>query len=412
MDRSYDLVLALAGVALLVTALALRTLNRLDFPKFFVYFPVGVAAGPHALALAPSDPHDAMLLLERVAEMAVIISLVVAGLKIRRPLRWRSWRSTMRLILLVMPLSILAIAATGHLALGLALGPALLLGAILAPTDPVVAGAVQIERPTEDDEVRFGLTSEAGLNDGLAFPFVFLGLYLTLRADELPGLLVYWTLKDVGYAIALGLVAGWLLGHVAGRWFVRRAEEEAVSEQRRELIPLALLLVAYGVVELLGGWGFLSAFASGLGFRRALGEQHEQLRPFTAVTSVLEAVAEAASVILLGALFPWGAILGLGLGGAALAAATLLLVRPVVVWASTLGGGFAPRDRLYWAWFGIRGIGTLYYLAYAANHGVDDALARTLFAACALVVILSNVVHGVTAYPAVRKLGGRWLVQP
>lgn len=412
MDRSYDLVLVLAGVALLVTALGLRTLNRLNFPKFFIYFPVGVVAGPHVLALAPRDPQDAMALLERVAEMAVIISLVVAGLKIRRPLKWHSWRSTSRLILLVMPLSIFAIAVTGHWALGLALGPAILLGAILAPTDPVVAGAVQIERPTEDDELRFGLTSEAGLNDGLAFPLVYLGLYLTLRADELPGILAYWALKDVAYAIAVGLVAGWLFGHVAGRGFLRQAEDEAVSEQRRELIPLALLLVAYGAVELLGGWGFLAAFASGLGFRRAIGDQHEHVTTFTSVTGVLEGVAEAAAVILLGALFPWAQVLALGVGGWVLALATLFLIRPAVVWVSTLRAGFTRRDRIYWAWFGIRGIGTLYYLAYAATHGIDEPLAGTLFAASALVVILSNIVHGVTAYPAVRRLGGRWLVQP
>lgn len=411
MQGAYDGLLVLAGLALLATTLGIRLLNRFNFPKFFVYFPVGILAGPYALRLAPDDPLDWMGVLERVAEFAVLVSLVVVGLKIGRPLRWRAWRSTARLILLVMPLSIAAFALTGSLALGLAMGPAILLGAILAPTDPVLAGAVQLERPTEDDEMRFGLTSEAGLNDGLAFPFVFLGLYLTLRADEMPGLLAYWALKDVLYAGALGLAAGWLLGHLGGRWFLERADEGHVSHQRRELIPLALLLVAYGAVQILGGYGFLAAFTSGLGFRRAIRDEHDDLVEFTDVTSVLEALAEAACIILLGALFRPGDILALGWGGLVLALVGLLVLRPLVTWVSTLGGGFTTHDRLHWCWFGIRGIGSLYYVAFAITFGLDDPLARTLFAATTLVVLASNVLHGATAYPAVRRLGGRWLVQ-
>ena len=411
MAGAYDMLMVLAGLALLGTTLGLRVLNRLNFPKFFIYFPVGLLAGPHVLGLAPGDPLDAMEVFERITEFAVIVSLVVAGLKIGRPLRWGQWRSTARLILLVMPLSILAFALSGNLLLGLALGPAILLGAILAPTDPVLAGAVQLERPTEDDELRFGLTSEAGLNDGFAFPFVYLGLYLTLRADELPGIMVYWALKDFVYAIVLGLAAGWLLGRVGGHFFLDRAEEDSVSRQRRELIPLALLLIAYGAVQLLGGYGFLSAFASGLGFRRAIKDEHEKLQTFTDVTSALEAVAEAASVIFLGALFPARDVIALGWGGIALAIAAVFVIRPAVVWLSTMGGGFRARDRVYWAWFGIRGIGSLYYMAYAITFGLETALAREIFAVTALIVILSNVLHGVTAYPAVRRLGGRWLVQ-
>jgi len=407
---AYDALMVLAGLALLGTTLGLRTLNRLNFPKFFVYFPVGILAGPYVLGLAPQDPLDGMEVLERVTEFAVIVSLVVAGLKIGRPLRWGPWRSTARLILLVMPLSIGAIALVAHVLLGLPLGPAILLGAILAPTDPVLAGAVQLDRPSEDDEGRFGLTSEAGLNDGFAFPFVYLGLYLTLRGDEWPGLGYYWLLKDLLYAIVVALVAGYVLGRLGGRWFLWRADEDAVSRHRREIIPLALLLVAYGAVQIVGGYGFLSAFASGLGFRHAIREEHDDLRVFTDVTGLFEALAEAASIILLGALFRGADVLGVGLGGVALALALILVLRPAIVWASTARGGFRRQDRALWAWFGIRGIGSLYYLAYAITFGLDDPLARMLFGTVMIVVLLSNVLHGVTAYPTVRRLGGRWLV--
>ena len=411
MAAAYDALLVLAGLAILATTLGVRLLNRLNLPKFFVYLPVGVLVGPYALGLAPDDPLDAMEVMERVAEFAVLVSLVLAGLKIGRPLRPRSWRSTARLILLVMPLSILAFALGGAWLLGLALGPAILLGALLAPTDPVLAGAVQIERPTEDDEMRFGLTSEAGLNDGFAFPFVFLGLYLTLRADEWPALATYWLLKDLLYAGAVGLVGGWALGRIGGRWFLARAKADSVSHQRRELLPLALLLVAYGAVQLLGGYGFLAAFAAGLGFRRSIGDEHDDLLEFSDVTGLLEALAEAAVVILLGALLRPADLLALGWGGLLLVAAGILVVRPLVTWVSTMGGGFACSDRLHWAWFGIRGVGSLYYVAFAITFGLDEPLARTLFAVVALTVLASNLVHGVTAYLAVRRLAGRWLVQ-
>jgi len=408
----HDAIFVLAGLALLATTLGLTALNRLAFPKFFVYFPAGLLLGPSLLGLAPRDAQDGMQVLERVTEFAVIVSLIVAGLKIGRPFSWSAWRSTSRLILFVMPLSILGIALVGHLALGLPPGPAILLGAILAPTDPVLAGAVQLERPTEDDTMRFGLTSEAGLNDGFAFPFVFLGLYLTLRADAWPALGVYWLLKDLLYAVAIGLLAGYLAGRVGGRWFLRRARQEAVSRHRREIVPLALLLVAYGSVQLLGGYGFLAAFAAGIGLRHAIRDQHDDLREFTDATGLFEALAEAASIILLGALFRGADVLALGLGGIVLAAATLLLVRPLVVWVSTMRGGFTRAERALWAWFGIRGIGSLYYLAFAITFGLPDGLARTLLGAVTLVVLVSNVLHGVTAYPVVRRLGGRWLVHP
>lgn len=407
---AYDALLVLAGLALLATTLGLRTLNRLNFPKFFVYFPVGLALGPLLLGVVPADPLASMEVLERVTEFAVIVSLMVAGLKIGRPFRWRAWRSTTRLILLAMPLTILAIAFLGHWTLGFPLGLALLLGAILAPTDPVLAGAVQLDHPSEDEESRFGLTSEAGLNDGFAFPFVYLGLYLTLRADEWPGLGLYWLAKDLLYAIAIALAAGLFFGHVGGRWFLRRARQDAVSRHRREIIPLALLLVAYGAVQLVGGYGFLSAFAAGLGFRRAIGDEHEGLHEFTDVTGLFESLAEAACVILLGALVRGSDLLALGWGGAALAVGTIFVLRPLIVWASTVGGGFTRQQRGLWAWFGIRGIGSLYYLAFAITFGLPEETGRMLFAAVVAVVLLSNVVHGVTAYPAVRRLGGRWLV--
>lgn len=408
----YELLLAAAGMALLVTTLGVRLLNRLDLPKFFVYFPVGLLAGPLAFGLARGTSLSWLEVLERVTEFAVIVSLLVAGLKIGRPFTWKGWHSTARLILLVMPLTIAAIALTGHWVLGLALGPAILLGAILAPTDPVLAGAVQLDRPADDDDTRFGLTSEAGLNDGFAFPFVYLGLYLTLRADEWPGLGVYWLLKDVLYAVPFGLAVGGVIGYAGGRYLVARADEEALNHRRRTIIPLGLLLVAYGVAETLGTYGFLAAFATGLGFRRAIEERKKALERFAEFSESIESLGEAGSIILLGMIFPAVAIMQLGASGVAVALASILLIRPLVVALSLIGARFDWQPRIYWAWFGIRGIGSLYYLSFAITFGLPETLAWKLFAATALVVVISNVLHGVSVYPMMRYARRRRVIHP
>jgi sodium/hydrogen antiporter len=403
---AYDLLLVLVGLTLLAITLGAHLMERLNLNSSYLYLLVGVAAGPLLLGLGPDDPLQAIPVLERVAELAVIISLIVLGLRIGRPLSWQGWRSTSRLILLVMPATIAAVAGLAILLFGLALGPAVLLGAILAPTDPILAGPLEEESTEEDPEDRFGLSSEAGLNDGFAFPFVYLGLYLTLRPDEWTAWMGAWLLWDLLFAVGLGLPAGWFLGRACGRLYVRLLRRDHVSHKRRRFVPLALLFAAYGAVEALGGYGFLAAFTAGLGFRRAFQDHPDQLTPFADFTESVDELAKAAVLVLMGALIPWTAIWALRGPLLAFALALLLVLRPGLTLLATLGGGFRGGDRAYWAWFGIRGIGSVYYLSYALRVGPERPELELLLVITLATVLASIFAHGLSVRPYLARFRG------
>jgi sodium/hydrogen antiporter len=399
----YDLLLFAAGVTLLVITLGARLLARLNINSTYLYLLVGILAGPAALGMAPDEPLAAIPALERVAELAVIIGLVVLGIRIGRPLSWRGWESTARLILIAMPLTIAAVAAAGVWLLGLALGPAVLLGAILAPTDPILAGPLEEENPEEDPEDRFGLSTEAGINDGFAFPFVYLGLYLTIHPQEWTAWLGRWALVDLAYGVALALPAGWLAGRVCGNLYVRQVRHHGVSPKRRLFVPLALLLAIYGLVEAVGAYGFLAAFAAGHGYRHAFEEHPDRLRAFADFTESVDELAKAAVLVMLGALIPWAELWEMRWSVLAFALILILALRPGLVLLATVRSRFSTAERLYWAWFGIRGIGSVYYLAYALGHDVDGDVARVLFTVTAGTVLVSVLAHGLTVRPWLKR---------
>jgi sodium/hydrogen antiporter len=403
----YDLLLVAVGAALLVTTLGPGALDRWNISKSWVYLAVGLLAGPLLLDLGPDDPMDAIPVLERVAELGVIVSLVVIGARVGRPISLRGWSSTVRLILIVMPLTIGAVALTGHWLLGLALGPALLLGAVLAPTDPVMAGALEEHSLEDESEDRFGLSTEAGLNDGFAFPFVYLGLYVTTRLDEWQTWVGQWVLADLVYAVAVGLPLGWILGTLIGRLFLRLERAGMVSDKRREFLPLGLLLLAYGAVEATGGYGFLAAFTAGLAVRRAMDAEQRALARFVSFTDAVDELIKAVVLVMVGALIPWAALAADPLPVLALALVLVFVLRPVITLLATVRGGFRRIDRAYWAWFGIRGIGSIYYLSYAIGRGgIDADTAASLFAATMAVILVSALIHGVTVRPFVRRAWG------
>jgi sodium/hydrogen antiporter len=406
----YDLLLLFAGLALLAITLGRNLLEALNLNTTYVYLAVGVLAGPLLLGMGPEDPLEAAPVLERIAEAAVIIGLIVLGLRIGRPPAWRAWRSTSRLVLLLMPATILGVAALGMLLFGLAPGPAVLLGATLAPTDPILAGPLEEDSAREDPEDRFGLSSEAGLNDGFAFPFIYLGLYLTLWPEDWRGWLGWWVGLDLVWAVALALPAGWVLGRGCGRLFMERMHHHGVSHKRRLFVPLALLLAVYGLVEVLGGYGFLAAFTAGLGFRREVEDDLDRLTRFADFTESVDELAKAATLILLGAVIPWAALGELALPLVAFALLLILVVRPVLTLLATAGAGFAWPERRYWAWFGIRGIGSVYYLSYALRTGLAEGMAPgdadRLFAITAGTILVSVLVHGLSVRPYLKHFHG------
>lgn len=397
----YDLLLVGTGLGLLLTAFGKPLLDRFNLNTTFVYLLLGLLAGPLLLDITPTDPLEAMPGLERIAELGVIISLMVIGIRIGRPLRWRAWRSTWRLILVVMPVTIGLIALSGHWLLGLAIGPAVLLGAVLAPTDPILAGPLEEHDLADEEEHRFGLSSESGLNDGFAFPFVYLGLYLTSHLSEWESWIGLWAVRDMLYAVLMALPAGWILGRIVGIIYLKLLPRS--GRRWRHFTPLGLLLVSYGLVEALGGYGFLAAFTAGLGFRQVMEKDWDRLEMFADFTESVDELLKVVILVTLGALLRWDDFVTLGWLLPAFALLLLFVIRPGLVWASTARAGFSTHDRLYWAWFGLRGIGSIYYLSYAINSGLDDDTARLLFTVVAGVIITSSVLHGLTVRPYQRR---------
>lgn len=342
---------------------------------------------------------------EVVSELCVIAGLFGVGLRIDRVSHRARWAPTVRLLALAMPLTILALAALGWAWAGFGLAAALLLGAALSPTDPVLAGDVQVGRPTEGGEhpVRFTLTTEAGLNDGLAFPFVHLAITLAAAGALTFGLAGEWLWRDVLFRIAMGAACGVGIGWLLGKILFSIPRGNALAETQSGVFALAGVFVAYGVTELAEGYGFIAAFVAGLTLRRIESDHacHARLHDFS---ETIEHALTAMLLIGLGAALP-ALFLELDLATAAVAAALILVIRPLAGWLSLHRTPFTSRCRAVVAFYGVRGVGSIYYLSYAGAHA-DLPEEGRLWAIVAFAILLSTVLHGFTAAFAVEKATG------
>ncbi|MBY6067834.1 cation:proton antiporter [Leisingera aquaemixtae] len=340
---------------------------------------------------------------EVVSELTVIVALFAAGLRLDSLRPWRRWGATLRLLLIGMPLTIAAVALLGWGIGGMTAAGAILLGAVLAPTDPVLAGDVQVGPPMEGDEhpVRFTLTTEAALNDGLAFPFVYLGLIVALQGLDPQGWLLDWLAIDVVYRIAagaaMGICGGWVLGQVL---FVYPAHA-ALANTGSGVVALAGVLLCYGSTELVEGYGFIAVAAMGLTLRRIENEHrfHRRLHDFC---ETIEHALTALLLVALGNVLP--VILG-DLSPALVLIAVLLivLIRPLAGWLSLAGSRITRRDRLVVSVFGVRGIGSIYYLCYAGAH-IEFVNEPELWSLIGLTILLSTMLHGFTVGRAMDEI--------
>lgn len=402
MGTNYDLAVLVLGLAFLAAAILPRLLVRTPLSLPMIYVAVGLLL-PQVWAGSPRfDPLMHGQLVERLTELAVIISLMSAGLKLDRRLGWHTWRSTWRLLAVTMPLSIAALALGGGWLLGLPLAAAVLLGAVLAPTDPVLASSVQVGPPGEgeEDEARFALTSEAGLNDGLAFPFVNLAIVLAATGLAREGL-AHWLAVDVVWKIVAGLGVGAICGHTFAVLVFRLCKPDAIGDG---FVALALTLAAYGGTELAHGYGFIGVFVAALMFRRyeCSHDYHRALHDFS---EQIERLLMAVLLILLGASIAHGLFGALTWPAAWLGIGFLAVVRPLMGWLGLLGTAMHDRQRAAIAILGIRGIGTFYYLSHGLNHAdLSEPQARLIWAVAGFIVLASIVLHGVTAPVMMRRL--------
>ena len=415
----------IAGLLLVALTLGSSFLARLPLSAAMLYLALGVAVGPMGWGLLTLDALKNTDVLERVTEVAVLISLFNSGMKLELPLRHARWRIPVQLATVSMLLTVAAVTAVGVYLLNLPLGAAVLLGAILAPTDPVLASDVQVADPADRDRLRFGLTGEGGLNDGTAFPLVMLGLGL-LGLHELGDGAWRWWSVDVLWATAGGLGLGYALGTGVGRLiiYLRTRHREALDSD--EFIALGLIALTYGVALLCHTYGFLAVFAAGLALRRinespnvlpiptddtvdlnpsqirATGHEApaHMMRGVVRFNSQLERFAEIGIVLAVGVLLATVDFNPMVLWFVPL---LFLVIRPLAVWVGLLGTPVKGQQRRLIAWFGIRGIGSLYYLLYAINHGLAAALANDLLSITLAVVVASVVAHGVSVTPLMRR---------
>lgn len=394
--------LGLGGVVLLVgwTPVVLR---RLPLSLAMICVGLGVIVfGSGALGFDP-DPRTYDTVTEKLAELVVVISLMGAGLKLDRRFGWRSWSVTWRLLGLAMPITIAAVTWLGLELLGFSLAMALLFGAAMAPTDPVLASDVQTGPPRsgEDGEVRFGLTSEAGLNDGLAFPFIHLAILAAAGGLASAAELGDWALIDGVWKIGAGVGIGWIVGKGLA-WLTFRVLHARLSGTGDGLVAVGATFLAYAAAELAHGYGFLAVFVAALSFRNFEREHdfHGELHDFA---DQIERLLMMFVLVLFGGAIANGLFASVGWLEVAAALTILLIVRPVAGFLSLVGAPHALRDKAMLAFFGIRGVGSIYYVAYGLNHG-DFGSSERLWAVTGLVILGSILLHGVTATPLMRRL--------
>ncbi len=402
----------LVGALLLVMGLTYTVLKRLPITAAIIYLAVGLIVGPSGLNLFHFNPLKESALLETLTEVVVLISLFSAGVKMPVPFSAVRWRTPVLLATVSMTITVAMVAALAYFALDLPLGAAVLLGAILAPTDPVLATDVQIRHPGDRDQLRFTLTCEAGMNDGSAFPFVMLGLGL-LGLHDLGDYGVNWLLVDVLWAtlasIAIGVAAGVALARLG--WKLRRAPHQ--HELLDDFLGLGLIGVVYGLTVMAHAWGFLAVFFAAVALRQTEQKLAKATRtpvdgsgeaePVPKVSEGalvfkehLERLSELMLILLVGgSLFldswSWEAV--------GLALFVFIVARPVSVLLGMWGSSTAQPLRGMIGWFGVRGIGSLYYLMYAIQQGLPEPLALKLIQLTLIVVTMSIFLHGTSVKP-------------
>lgn len=391
----YTLILLVIGLLLLFVTLGSGWIARLPLSYALIYLLVGIILSPYGFNLITIRPNAEFL--ERLTEFVVLISLFSCGLKMNRPLKAWAWNSTIRLIGLLMPLSIFGVAAIAHWFLNLDWGPAILLGAILAPTDPVLASEVQLSHPDDRDELRFGLTSEGGLNDALAFPFVYFGLHW-LEDSNWQNWVARWVAVDLLWAIAAGLVMGIVVARTVvwvDKQIQRLRPADALIE---DFVALSIVLLTYSLTELVHGYGFLAVFVAGVVAQRSYHNPEKRLSQLE-FTETIERLTEIGTILLLGSLLRVEPILRFAPQALLVAGLLLFVIRPVGAWISTIGEDYSPTRRWLFGWFGIRGVGSLYYLFYALGLGLKDTTGEQIAWITFITIVVSVLLHGVSSTP-------------
>lgn len=428
-SESFALWAIMIGTLLISIVLSGSLLKRLPLSTAMLYLAAGIALGPAGWELLRPNPLLHPQFLEHLSEVAILISLFAVGLKLGLPISDRHWRLPLRLVFISMTVTVGLIALIGVFGLGLSVGAAILLGGILAPTDPVLASDVQVENAEDRDWLRFSLTGEGGLNDGAALPFVLLGLGL-LGLHDLGPFAWRWLVIEVLWAVPAGVLVGVVLGTLIGKLVVYLRSRHRESLGLDEFLALGLMALAYGVALLSEANGFLAVFAAGMALQRVKERDIPQSPGHASFSSTtvldcdndpahasvymmqgvrgfneqLERIAEVTVVLVVGAMLSF---VPFDIGVFVFVCVLFIVVRPLSVWLGLLGSRTAADQRRLIGWFGIRGIGSVYYLMFAISHGLPSPLAERFITITLTVVTASVVLHGISVTPLMAVYAGR-----
>lgn len=398
-----NLGLAAVGGLVLVVGLLSGAIRRSLLSEPLVALLVGVLLGPAALGLLdPAGWGSEEAILEQAARLTLAISLMGVALRLPKREPFRGWRSLAVLLGLVMPLMWVVSGLLVYVILGVPFLVALLVGAVVTPTDPVVSSTIvtgELAVENLPERLRYTLSGESGANDGLAYPFVVLPILLLSRP---PGeALSHWLTHTLLWEVGAAVIFGALLGYGAGRFLEWSQTRGAIERTSFLAYTIALSLAVLGAAKLMGTDGVLAVFVAGLAFDAAVseGDRADEERVQEAVNRFFILPI----FVLLGLTIPWKGWLELGWAGPLLALAVLLFRRLPAVLALKLllGRVGGTRDALFLGWFGPIGVAALFY----ANFVVGEAGVREAWVVGSLIVFASVVVHGLSATPLTRLYG-------
>lgn len=407
--NTYVVTLLIFGAVVLLTAWLPMALRRVPLSLPICCIAIGMALAWSPFTPLPQfNPLENVKWAEHLTEFVVVVALMGAGLKIDRPLGWARWMITWRLLGIAMPISIAAIALLGWSVLGLGAASALLLGAALAPTDPVLAADVQVGPPQtgEEDDIRFALTSEAGLNDGLSFPFVMAAMAIAGSTAGHSDWVLPWLAVDVVWKLAVGAGTGWIVGRALGYLTFKVPERSRIARTGDGLAALGFTCVAYAIAELVHGYGFVAVFVAALALRSVERHSsfHGELHDFG---EQIERMLMMVLLVCFGSIVAEGSLLQkVDWRVAVVAVVTLSLVRPLAGWISLIGCRHSVAEKAIVSVFGIRGLGSIYYLAYASGKVQFEGI-ETIWATVLVIILASIVLHGIAVTPVMRWIDRR-----
>jgi len=402
--ESYNFYLLAAGIITLLAAVIPNVFEKRQLTPPIIYIFIGIAIAFVGTQYTDFDVMKHTEIIRRVSEFVVIIALTNAGLKIKKPFAWETWKYSFRLLIITMPLTIIGAALTGWWLLNLAPAAAILFGALISPTDPVLASELQTSRPSKKDlsKIRLGLTSEAGLNDGLAFPFTYFAIFIAAEGNDYMEWIDKWFYIEVLYKITAGVLIGFVAGWLLYKIIFKMTSKDHHSHISRGILSLSLTLLPYGITELLGGYGFIAVFIAACTFSRSeekvkymdtlhdFTEEIEQI--FVAFIFIFFGIYLSASM---GELFDFRMI--------AAAIIVLLIIRPLSGWIALYKTDLSPFQKFTLSFYGIRGVGSIFYLMYAFGE-TDFPNSHELIQLSAIIIALSVFIHGLSASALQKRL--------